>query len=68
METIQDLLDAEVALANAGKRDCEERKQLLTLIKLRRDESQRPDCFGDDDCSTYLLSICPWRNECGGNY
>lgn len=26
---------------------------------------ERPVCFGQDDCSTYMLSRCPWSKECG---
>lgn len=24
-----------------------------------------PDCYGEDDCSTNILSMCPWRMTCG---
>lgn len=65
MNHLQNLLDQEATLANEGKADSEERQKILTAIRLMRDESMRPDCFGDYDCSTYMLSICPWRNECG---
>jgi hypothetical protein len=63
--TLQDMLNKEARLSNAGKGDCEERQQLLTMIRLTRDESNRPFCFGEDDCSTQMLSMCPWRMDCG---
>jgi hypothetical protein len=66
MSMLQDLLDQEARLSNDGKREGEERQQILTMIRLMRDETQRPDCFGHDDCSTWALIHCPWRNECGG--
>lgn len=65
MISIQDLLDEEAKLSNAGKKDSVERKEILALIRLKRDESYRPVCFGHDDCSTDMLSRCAWRNECG---
>jgi hypothetical protein len=63
--SIQDLLDKEAWLSNNGQGDSEERMKIHTLIRLRRDENVRPDCFGDDDCSTRILSMCPWRMDCG---
>ena len=65
MDKLQELLDREAHLANTGKADSIERKHLHTMIRLMRDESQRPECFGDDDCSTLMLSVCPWRIDCG---
>lgn len=65
MSELQKLLDREAELSNTGQGDSEERKKIHTLIRLMRNETQRPDCFGDDDCSTYMLSICPWRIDCG---
>lgn len=65
MIDIQDLLDKEAALSNSGKSDSPERQELLTMIRLRRDETKRPGCFGLDDCSTMLLMRCPWRMDCG---
>ena len=63
---IQELLNEEARLSNEGKADSSERQQLLTVIRLMRDEQKRPICFGEDDCSTHFLSICPWRMDCGG--
>lgn len=65
---LQELLDQEAALANAGKGKSKEREKILTLIKIARDERYRPPCFGEDDCSTEMLMRCPWRIDCGGEY
>jgi hypothetical protein len=65
MTELQDLLDHEANLANNGQGDSEERKQIHTIIRLKRDETLRPSCFGDDDCSIITLSRCPWRIDCG---
>lgn len=65
MTTMQDLLNREAKLSNAGKGDSPERQEILTMIRLKRDETRRPPCFGEDDCSTLMLSKCPWRMDCG---
>ena len=65
MSEMQDLLNAEANLSNAGKGDSIERQKILTLIRLKRDDKWRPVCFGEDDCSTLMLSTCPWRMDCG---
>lgn len=65
MTKMQDLLNKEARLSNAGKGDSVERQETLTLIRLQRDEAYRPSCFGEDDCSTQMLSTCPWRMDCG---
>ena len=65
MNHLQSLLNQEAQLSNDGKADSEERQQILTAIRLARDESLRPPCFGEDDCSTEILSMCPWRIDCG---
>ncbi len=65
MTTIQELLDKEATLSNQGFGEGEERQQTLTMIRLMRDEQYRPVCFGEDDCSTNMLSRCPWRMDCG---
>jgi len=64
MSHIQELLNREAILANEGKADSEERKQIHTMIRLKR-FNPAPACFGDDDCSTSVLSQCPWRIDCG---
>jgi hypothetical protein len=65
MTELQDLLNQEALLANTGYGDSDQRKHLHTIIRLMRDEPRRPACFGDDDCSTIMLSRCPWRMDCG---
>jgi hypothetical protein len=68
-QSIQDLLDKEAKLSNTGHGDSEERKQLHTMIRLMRTaadgSSEAPWCFGYDDCTTKVLSQCPWRMDCG---
>jgi hypothetical protein len=64
MTEIQDLLNQEATLANNGKQDSEERQSIHTLIRLKR-PLPAPTCFGEDDCSTHILSMCPWRIDCG---
>jgi hypothetical protein len=61
---IQELLNQEAILSNEGKADSEERKQIHTMIRLER-ANPPPTCFGYDDCSTSVLSQCPWRIDCG---
>ncbi len=65
MSTIQEMLNKEATLSNKGQGDSQERQELLTMIRLKRDEQYRPVCFGLDDCSTQMLSTCPWRMDCG---
>jgi hypothetical protein len=57
MTEIQTLLDKEASLANR-------RELIQKQIKVMRGESP-PHCWGFDDCSTTLLSQCPWRIDCG---
>lgn len=56
-ESIQDLLDREATVGN-------EQGRIHKRIKeLRGNEA--PVCWGEDDCSTSILSRCPWRIDCG---
>ena len=64
MTELQELLNKEAQLCNEGRGDSEERKQVHTIIRLKR-SSPPPVCFGYDDCSTTMLSVCPWRIDCG---
>lgn len=64
MSEMQDLLNQEAILSNTGKGNSDERKQIHTLIRLKR-KGPPPPCFGEDDCSTLMLSTCPWRMDCG---
>jgi hypothetical protein len=56
MSEIQVLLDKEASLAN--------RRSLVhkQIVVLRGTEP--PVCWGMDDCSTNILSQCPWRIDC----
>jgi hypothetical protein len=69
LSEIQDLLNQEAQLANSGMADSEERMQIHTIIRLKRiaadGSSETPWCFGQDDCTTLVLSQCPWRIDCG---
>jgi hypothetical protein len=57
MTEIQTLLDKEANLSNR-------RYHILQQIKAQRG-TKPPHCWGLDDCSTILLSQCPWRIDCG---
>lgn len=63
LSELQRLLNEEAMLSNTGRSDSEERKQLHTIIRLKR--TVKPVCFGYDDCSTTMLSTCAWRMDCG---
>jgi hypothetical protein len=54
---IQHLLNTEAQLANLRSEIHEK------IIAMRGDEP--PVCWGQDDCSTLILSMCPWRIDCG---
>jgi hypothetical protein len=56
MTPIQALLDKEASLAN--------RRELVhkQIVVLRGTEP--PACWGMDDCSTQIMSTCPWRIDC----
>lgn len=30
------------------------------------ERGEAPVCFGTDDCSTMMLAVCRWREDCGG--
>lgn len=56
---IQNLLNAEASLGN-------QRYEIhQKIIAMRGDKP--PVCWGHDDCSTLILSMCPWRIDCGDN-
>ncbi len=71
--TIQVLLDAEAGISNTisnhrilAKAVTELKIVRATLhrqIECLRDPA--PPCYGEDDCSTNILSMCPWRMTCG---
>lgn len=62
---IQTLLNAEATIANSkpDAYDKKVRKQIHIQIEALRGPA--PGCYGEDDCSTLMLSICPWRMTCG---
>lgn len=66
MTEIQRLLNHEALLSNTGKGDSEERKAVHRQIIAMRG-TDKPDCHGHDDCSTLILSMCPFRVDCGND-
>lgn len=58
MSNIQELLDKEAGLSNR-------RYHILQQIKSARG-TEPPQCWGNDDCSTNIMSQCPWRIDCDG--
>ena len=56
MSELQALLDKEANLSNR-------RILILKQIKAARGDIP-PRCWGLDDCSTTILSQCPWRTDC----
>jgi hypothetical protein len=64
MTHIQELLDLQANLSNEGKKHSDEYHNVCITIKELRG-TQPPFCWGQDDCSTLILSQCPWRIDCG---
>jgi hypothetical protein len=64
LSELQILLNEEARLSYIGDGKGEERMKLHTLIRLKRLQPA-PSCFGHDDCSSLILSACPWRMDCG---
>lgn len=68
---IQTLLDAQAQLKNSLYMDEEDRKKQIIdteAMIVRQIEVLRgpaPECYGEDDCGTLILSMCPWRMTCG---
>ena len=58
MTLIQELLNKEAGLSNR-------RYHILQQIKAARG-TEPPQCWGNDDCSTTVMSQCPWRIDCDG--
>ena len=56
MTLIQELLNKEAGLSNR-------RYHILKQIKATRG-TEPPVCWGNDDCSTTIMSQCPWRIDC----
>jgi hypothetical protein len=66
MNRIQELLNEEAKMSNKGMdKEHPFRKIILTEIRQLRG-TVPPHCFGEDDCSTTILSQCPFRMDCGG--
>ena len=66
------LLDVEAVLGNLSTDLDNPLSAELVTLRMRvwaNIEANRGDdvpvCFGQDDCSTAVLSICPWRMKCG---
>jgi hypothetical protein len=67
MTEIQRLLNEEAKLGNSGKLNSPDRAAILRkIIELRG--TTVPHCHGHDDCSTLILSTCPWRIDCGPEF
>jgi hypothetical protein len=65
MSRVQELLDQEAKMSNEGMdRNHPFRKIIHEEIKVLRG-TEAPVCYGEDDCSTSILSRCPWRIDCG---
>jgi len=62
MSHIQQLLDESVVQGRQG--DKQKQHELFEQIRKLR-MNPPPPCFGEDDCSTLMLSMCPWRMDCG---
>jgi hypothetical protein len=62
---IQGLLNEEAKMSNKGmNKEHPFRKIILEEIRQLRG-TEAPACFGHDDCSTIVLSQCPFRMDCG---
>jgi len=67
---LQTLLNAEAAIGNLLYNTKTEdaiaqrtKKQIhIQIVNLRGTEP--PVCHHEDDCSTQILSMCPWRIDC----
>lgn len=71
--TIQVLLDAEAGISNVISRKSLKGGAATELKTIRATMHKQieclrgpaPSCYGEDDCSTAMLSTCPWRMTCG---
>lgn len=72
MTELQTLLDIEAYSSNISFKTNGETKEyaikihqlVCSLIEDKR-KPNPPVCYGQDDCSTNILSKCPWRMTCG---
>ena len=70
---VQVLLDVEAGISNTISRHkmpaaATNELKVIRATLHRQIECLRgpaPGCYGEDDCSTALLSTCPWRMTCG---
>jgi hypothetical protein len=66
MTELQQLLNSEAKLSNRGKSNSPDRAAIhRKIVELRGKVA--PHCHGHDDCSTQMLSTCPWRIDCGSS-
>ena len=56
MADIQTLLDEEAGLAN--------KRYEIHQVIIQERGAIPPRCWGMDDCSTCMMSTCPWRIDC----
>ena len=62
---MQILLDVEAQLSNNLLNETKEQVKLIQQVVRNNRNKVCPTCFGQDDCSTQILSMCPWRFDCG---
>ena len=60
---IQDLLTKEAITTNIVERAMVRE----AIVALREANSEPPACWGQDDCSTQALSVCPYRFDCNAS-
>ncbi len=60
---MQVMLDEQARLSNENKKETPEYIAVIQFIKDKRMQPA-PRCWGEDDCSTHILSMCPWRIDC----
>jgi hypothetical protein len=65
---LQDLLNQEAQLGNEGLVATHPFRMIIHEEIKQLRGTEKPWCFGEDDCSTSMLSTCPWRQECGGTH
>lgn len=62
---IQTLLNAEATIANNNPDEYAKKVRKQIHIQIEALRGPAPVCYGEDDCSTLMLSLCPWRMTCG---
>ncbi len=71
--SIQVLLDTEAGISNVISQHKIQGEAAVELAGIRATvvrqieclRNPAPSCYGEDDCSTACLSMCPWRMTCG---